>query len=48
MGPLCRLGALGGQKMVLETLKLELWIVVDHTMGAGNSTQVIYESNTSS
>lgn len=46
MCTLCRLGALGGQKMLLDTLKLELWMVVDYTMGAGNSTQVICESNT--
>jgi hypothetical protein len=38
-------GAHGSQKRALEPLKLELWMVVDHCVGAGNQTWVLCKSN---
>ena len=34
------LGAHGGQKRVLDSLEIELWVVINHCVGAGNQTWV--------
>lgn len=41
----CHPGALGGQKMALEPLELELWAAVSHRMGTRNRTQVFRNSS---
>lgn len=40
---MCKLGARGGQKRGLDLLELELQIVVNHYVGAGNQTWVLSE-----
>lgn len=38
---MCVPGAIGGQKGSMDPLELELWMVVNHHVGAGNRTQVL-------
>lgn len=42
---MCKLGARGGQKRGLDLLELELQIVVNHYVGAGNQTWVLSKNN---
>jgi hypothetical protein len=41
MCTICVPGALGSQKGEMDPLELELWMVVNHHVGAGNRTQVL-------
>ena len=38
-------GAHGGQEKVMDSLRLELQMVVSHHVAAGNQTWVLYKSN---
>lgn len=42
---MCMPDILRSQKMVLDPLELELWVVVSHYVGTGNKTQVIHKSS---
>lgn len=33
-----------GQKRALDSLKRELWMIVNYHVGAGNQTQVLYKN----